>query len=1061
MKPEIKSSRFLGMTRARAKVIEYNVPTERLKLSADPAQLFTLTIGLLGEYSALINNDADESALTEIQNNLIFSAHFFDSYMQANLNQEWNTYLAIVGSASYYLCDFPGSAAVMANRVRHTYSNFIGCGIDNLLLWILQGDLSANFEPDSYTETFVQAKMLAKAIKIYYETGVGNVEIYTSAPKIRNYAYLYGTPRELLFVDILLAVLKKKIANSVWTALPLYSDISIDIWKKYISKKTSIKEFWPAQHLLGKEGVFKGKSAVVQMPTSAGKTKATELAIRCAFLSNRTQLAIIVAPYKALCHEIKNSFSIAFEGEDISVNELSSTIQGDYSVDDIYKENQIVIVTPEKLLYALRHTPELGEKANLLIFDEGHQFDSGERGITYELLIASLIKLIPNESQKVLISAVISNAEDVGEWLNNDRKTVNGQMLLPTYRSLAFASFKGINGSVKTGWMWYVQPQSPDVSEYFVPYVIESIKVGEGEDSYSFPAQSSGKEIALYLGLRLSHSGPVAIFCGKKDIATNICKVVAKLFLSKLEMTPPGGDPDEISKLVNLLKAHYGENSPIVKSAELGVFAHHRSISYGVRLAVEHSMRNEQIRFVVCTSTLAQGVNLPIRYLIITNIYQGQERIKVRDFHNLMGRVGRAGMHTEGSVIFADTAVYDERNIWNKSWRWKIVKELIDSKNSEVCTSSLLGIIPITIKNDKSKSPKSASLDFPIDTCEVAEEYVAGKGRLKNIALKISTQKEAVKYGFTYDIVMSQLEYVAQIFSAIEGFILSSWDKVEDEETIYNLSQDTLAYFLADNEKKQVIEKLFKILTDNILEKIPTKKRKTSFSKTLYGVEDIIEIEKWLDENLEQLGSCSTDSEYINCLWPMLFKHIRNKDFKRCDKEIALKNLALNWISGLNYLEILNAVQKANAKIVTPKQRRNFNLENITEICESGFAFDGALLIGAINTTLMDNYGEEYKATVEDLALLQKRFQNGLPDDDSVKVYELGFSDRVIAQDIANSIIPLNRNKKVIYYLKKHQDDLAALLESYPSYFSEVCKSVLPQKHINTPPEDRHDGPRF
>ena len=96
----------------------------------------------------------------------------------------------------------------------------------------------------------------------------------------------------------------------------------------------------------------------------------------------------------------------------------------------------------------------------------------------------------------------------------------------------------------------------------------------------------------------------------------------------------------------------------------------------------------------------------------------------------------------------------------------KIVKELIDSKNSEVCTSSLLGIIPITNKNDKSKSPKSASLDFTIDTCEVAEEYVAGKGRLKNIALKISTQKEAVKYGFTYDIVMSQLEYVAQIFSA-------------------------------------------------------------------------------------------------------------------------------------------------------------------------------------------------------------------------------------------------------------------------------------------------------
>ena len=89
-------------------------------------------------------------------------------------------------------------------------------------------------------------------------------------------------------------------------------------------------------------------------------------------------------------------------------------------------------------------------------------------------------------------------------------------------------------------------------------------------------------------------------------------------------------------------------------------------------------MRQGSIRFVICTSTLAQGVNLPIRYLIVTSVYQGVERIKVRDFHNLIGRAGRAGMHTEGSILFADPNVYDKRYDRDERWRWGQVKELLD-----------------------------------------------------------------------------------------------------------------------------------------------------------------------------------------------------------------------------------------------------------------------------------------------------------------------------------------------------------------------------------------------
>ncbi|MCK7577805.1 MAG: hypothetical protein MZV65_19770 [Chromatiales bacterium] len=60
----------------------------------------------------------------------------------------------------------------------------------------------------------------------------------------------------------------------------------------------------------------------------------------------------------------------------------------------------------------------------------------------------------------------------------------------------------------------------------------------------------------------------------------------------------------------------------------------------------------------------------------MTSVYQGMERIKVRDFHNLIGRAGRAGMHTEGSVLFADPMIYDKRKARNDEWRWDQVKEL-------------------------------------------------------------------------------------------------------------------------------------------------------------------------------------------------------------------------------------------------------------------------------------------------------------------------------------------------------------------------------------------------
>jgi POLQ-like helicase len=167
-------------------------------------------------------------------------------------------------------------------------------------------------------------------------------------------------------------------------------------------------------------------------------------------------------------------------------------------------------------------------------------------------------------------------------------------------------------------------------------------------------------------------NGAVAIFCGRKDTAANLCQKAVDLFERRAPLDKPSiySDADETKRLYYLHTQNLGSEAAATRSAQLGIFSHHGNTPHGIRLAVEHAMRKGLVRFVVCTSTLAQGVNLPLRYLIVTSVYQGGERIKVRDFHNLIGRAGRAGMHTEGSILFADHVVYDGRNRFKDKWRW-------------------------------------------------------------------------------------------------------------------------------------------------------------------------------------------------------------------------------------------------------------------------------------------------------------------------------------------------------------------------------------------------------
>lgn len=1040
MRPDRKSNRLLGVTRSKAKMIEYHVPEEyqEIDLSLHPNKLFTISIGLLGDLAAAINREEpDPDSLSELRTNLQFSARFFDSYLQSKLNETLDPYLVLLGSASYYLCDLPGSASVLAKRINGDCPDLDGDSLEDLLLWLLQADLETYFDgAEGPFGGFIDG--ISKWVLQFFEDGNGEENLLDLATKLRDAVYEFGTPRQLLFGDVIAAVLRKKLENSAWKALPSYSGLPRDKWLHALQKDSFIKELWPAQHLLGQADVLKGESAIVQMPTSAGKTKATELILRSAFLAERVSLAIIIAPFRALCHEIKNSLVEAFHNEPTKVDELSDALQTDFEIAELLGHQQILVVTPEKLLYVLRHAPELAAHIGLLVFDEGHQFDSGTRGITYELLLTSLRSMIPEATQKVLISAVISNAEAVGEWLNGEPNVVEGTTLIPTFRSVGFASWLDQLGRIE-----YVDSRDAEQGEFFVPRVIERFNLGrkkrERTDRF-FPEKTDGQAIALYLSLKLVPNGSIAVFCGRKSTAASVCEKAVDIIERGAPLALPSdfSDAQEVERLRHLHVENLGADAPASQSAAHGIFSHHGNTPHGIRLAVEHAMRDDLVRFVVCTSTLAQGVNLPIRYLIVTSVYQGMERIKVRDFHNLIGRAGRAGMHTEGSILFADPVIFDKRKARNDKWRWDQVKELLEPRNSEPCISNLLSIFDPIKSDDEKYTITMEALDF-------AKAYIDDPDEIAKLAAGI-----AARHGdknFSRDGVERQIAWRISLICAVESFLLSHWDESDDglsEADVTRLAEGTLAFFLADDQKKEHIRELFQLLAGNISANITDPARPKIYGRTLYGIQDAQAIEGWVQTNADSLLSIVDETDALDLAWPLLTRHINSGVFTKFDKPEVLKEIANGWISGKPFSDLLKIIRKRKAKMIWGTRRREFKIDHVVDVCEGTLAYDGALVVGAvcefIETLDQDGTGD----LINRLQLFQKRLKYGLPTETTIALYELGFSDRVIAQDLATSLnLDATQKEDLVKALKKDRDGARAVMEKYPSYFQESMNKIL------------------
>ncbi len=1046
MKPEKRARFAAAITRSKGKMYEYGIPVEdhlEFPEGIDLEMQFPLAIGTLGDFASetvgriLGEEDIGETPSDEV----IFSAQVLQAFDESLLNQSISANLRLLSSAAFYLGNIPGNSAVQISRLSQLQESEA-----DPLAKAVRLTLDKPWVRSRAALEIPRARGILLALERHYEAGKSRGAVIDEIKALRDWAYSAASAHELLMSDLLGAVAVNRIANSAWTLLPQYSDLNPETWNPYLSRPLSIKEMWPSQRMLGEAGLYRGESGVVQMPTSSGKSRATELVIRSAFLSSRTKLALVIAPFRALCQEIASDLGRAFKDDSYSVNQVSDALQPDIDLDifglEIETRPQVVVLTPEKLLFLLRQEPDIVSNAGLVVYDEGHQFDTGTRGVTYELLLTSIKRMLTKDAQSVLISAVIQNAPAVANWLFEDKAKVVADSSMQSRRLIAFAS---IPKNVTDGQLQF-NVLSDSEQSFYVPRVIVTEKMprlkGERKDRF-FPTTESGS-IALYLALLLLRNGGVAIYAGKKASAAKIVRdAVEDTFLRGVSLPSPlvHSDPEEIRRFVHLYTENFGDGAYLTKAARIGIFAHHGNTPQGVRLAIEHAMRQRLIRLIVCTSTLAQGVNLPIRYLLVTSAMVGRESIRVRDFHNLMGRAGRAGMYGEGTVIFTDHRLYDERIA--QPYRWRDTVNLIKPDTAEPTGSTLLSLFdPMT--NDTGRN----SISTPSPS-EIATQIVDDWDGLWKAVGNISNS--LIQNGYSVASLRAQLEGKKKIVEAVESFLMTYRSDVDSETFAANaraLSSETLAYSLATPEQQVLLSGIFESVARRIERLVPETTTQHRFGRTLLGIDYALAIEAWVRANEEDLEQVSSATELFKIVWPLLASLSSEKRLKDTTPDVALVTLANGWLEGSSFAVLQQKLDDIGAKYPHGANFRTFDLDLVVDLCEQTFGFEFALLLAAVKEAFValatEDVGDGFRWHAD---ILQKRLKYGLPSEESISYYEAGFSERVIAQQMADSVW----DTAVTTYdarnlIRDNQAIFELVLYSYPSYFSDVFQGIIAQR---------------
>ena len=393
-----------------------------------------------------------------------------------------------------------------------------------------------------------------------------------------------------------------------------------------------------------------GKNLVAAVPTASGKSLVGFIPALNMVLRKRSKVLYIV-PLKALASEKRDDLA---KFSDLGIRVVMTT--GDPDRDDDVSDADIVIATSEKADSMIRHGNRWIDDLGLIIADEVHMIHDPGRGPTLEVAMTKFMHRNPG-MQVIALSATISNAEDLAMWLDADL--------------------------VRTDW----RPTKLKEGVYYNQEIVFS-------DASSVEVPPETDPIWAMIKQTVSDGGQVMVFVNSRRSTESVASKFSKKMLaltgssitdSERQMLEGGADTTSVGvKLADCVAC--------------GIAFHHAGLDYKQRRAVEEGFRERRIKCIVATPTLAAGINLPARRVIVRDTTRfesnaGNVPIPVMEIKQMCGRAGRPGYDPWGEAVLIAKSYDDYEHLMDDYVCQDTERLTSKLGNEKTLRSHILGLI--------------------------------------------------------------------------------------------------------------------------------------------------------------------------------------------------------------------------------------------------------------------------------------------------------------------------------------------------------------------------------
>ncbi|MDP6869234.1 MAG: DEAD/DEAH box helicase [Candidatus Poseidoniaceae archaeon] len=396
----------------------------------------------------------------------------------------------------------------------------------------------------------------------------------------------------------------------------------------FVEDKWGIKELHPPQ-ADAMPSIISGKNTMVCIPTASGKSLVAFLGIaRKLLIDEIGSRAIYIVPLKALASEKRDELTELGDAIGLKVGLGIGDSPGESRrIDDC----DILVCTSEKLDSLMRSKPDLISKVSIIVADEFHLLNDSHRGPTMEINLTRLRHLRP-DAQIITLSATVGNSQDLADWLDSD-------LILSEWRpvSLEYSTLAELN---------------------LEPRAIQKNELTSDSSLLNPPRTLDGpKSHAAWAVLQDSYSekGQVLIFVSTRRSAQSEATKLGKRMFKLLSKA----SPEEIDKLNQLSDnlsrvSNSSMGDSLCQAIKGGVAFHHAGLQYQQRKIIEQAFKDGLIHCLCATPTLASGVNLPARRVLVRDLKRfddGMSRyLSVMEVRQMLGRAGRPRYDTKGEA---------------------------------------------------------------------------------------------------------------------------------------------------------------------------------------------------------------------------------------------------------------------------------------------------------------------------------------------------------------------------------------------------------------------------